>query len=173
MILVCPLSLVEETIASHGPSHLISLLDPVEMIATPAGVDPERHLKVGVNDVRAPAEGAIAPERSHVENILAFAETWDGDAPLLAHCWAGISRSTAAAFILMCAREPQTAEAEHANRIRAASPHAYPNSMLVAHADEILDRGGRMIDAVEQMEPGEPAWEGVLFSLPLAGPRSS
>jgi len=170
MILVCPLSLVQETIRAHAPSHMISLLDPEEMIETPPGFAPERHLKIGVNDVRGPADGAVAPERAHVEAMLSFADGWDRDAPLLAHCWAGISRSTAAAFILMCAQDDRTPEIDHARRIRQASPHAFPNTMLVAHADDLLGRGGRMLDAIEQIGPGEPVWEGAFFSLSLAPP---
>ncbi|MEM6850111.1 MAG: protein-tyrosine phosphatase family protein [Pseudomonadota bacterium] len=135
------------------------------MIDTPAGFDPALHLKVGVNDVRGATPDKVAPERAHVASILAFVAEWPREAPLLVHCWAGISRSTATAFMTLCAIDPDTPETVHAERLRTASRHAYPNPLLVAHADALMERGGRMVDAIEAIGPGEPVWEGAPFSL--------
>ena len=67
------------------------------MIDTPAGITPERHLRLGVNDIAEPIDGMVAPDESLVVQLLAFGRTWDESAPMLVHCWAGISRSTAGA----------------------------------------------------------------------------
>ena len=71
-------------------------------------------------------------------HLVKFARDWDRKAPLLIHCWAGISRSTAAAFITLCALNPDIEELELARALRRASPTAYPNRLLVALADEAL-----------------------------------
>jgi predicted protein tyrosine phosphatase len=152
-LIVCPLRHVEAQIAARAPSHLITLLDPASLIDTPAGVEPRRHLRLGVNDVVEAGEGRIAPDEALVERIVAFGRDWDARRPMLIHCWAGISRSTATAFLLACERNPDTPEATIARAMRAASIHASPNRRIVALADDLLGRGGRMVDAVEAMGP--------------------
>jgi predicted protein tyrosine phosphatase len=89
----------------------------------------------------------VLPCETHVAELITFARDWDRQAPLLIHCWAGISRSTAAAFISLCALNPEGSELELARALRRASPTAYPNRLLVALADEILTRDGRKIEA--------------------------
>ena len=59
---------------------------------------------------------------------------------MLIHCFAGVSRSTAAAFIAACALAPNRDEATIARALRAASPTATPNARLVALADAALGR---------------------------------
>ncbi len=76
---------------------------------------------------------------------------------MLIHCWAGISRSTASAFALACERSPDADERAIAQAMRAAAPHASPNRRIVALADDMLDRRGRMVDAVAAM--GDYDWE--------------
>ena len=46
-LLVAPLSSLSDALAAHGPSHLISLLSPEHMIATPDGFPAAMHLKLG------------------------------------------------------------------------------------------------------------------------------
>ena len=90
---------------------------------------------------------------------------WDRKAPLVVHCYAGISRSTAGAFISLCAVNPKRSEKDIAARIRAASPTATPNARLVAFADRLLDRKGRMVEAIDAIGRGETAFEGVPFGI--------
>ncbi|THD82691.1 MAG: hypothetical protein E7812_01030 [Phenylobacterium sp.] len=150
-LIVCGLADVEPLIAARRPSHMITLLDPASMIETPAGLAPERHLRLGVNDISEPMEAMILPDEDMVRRILAFGRTWDGREPMLIHCWAGISRSTATAFVLACERSPETDERDIARALRQAAPHAAPNRRIVALADELMDRGGRMVAAVDAM----------------------
>src|SRR5262249_16121000 len=93
-LIVCPLPRLPDVIAARRPSHLVTLLSPEELIETPAGVDPSRHLRLGVHDIAVPEAGLIAPDAAMVEQVLAFAQGWDAAAPMVVHCWAGISRST-------------------------------------------------------------------------------
>jgi predicted protein tyrosine phosphatase len=108
----------------------------------------------------------VLPCESHVCDLIRFAREWDRQAPLLIHCWAGISRSTAAAFISLCALNPAGTEHDLAWVLRRASPTAYPNRLLVALADEALARNGRMVTAVEDIGRGRVAEEAEVFSLP-------
>jgi predicted protein tyrosine phosphatase len=151
VIIVTPLSRLAEVIAERSPSHLITLLSPEDLIPTPPGFPPERHLRIGVHDIAEPADGLVAPEGTLVEQVLDFARGWNGEAPMVVHCWAGISRSTASAFAIACERNPHADELEIALSMRRASPGAYPNRRIVALADAILGRGGRMVEAVEAM----------------------
>ena len=50
--------------------------------------------------------------------------------------------------------------------MRAAARHAQPNPRLVAVADAMMGRKGRMISAVAEMGPGEFDMEGDLFAMP-------
>lgn len=167
MILVTPLSAVEDTIRRYRPSHLITLLSPEHMIETPAGVAPEQHLQLAVNDVADPAFGEVPPGAHHIERLLSFGRDWSGEAPMLVHCWAGISRSTAAAYILLCDRFGAGCEIEVAKALRFRAPHAFPNALMVRLADEALDRQGRMIGAVEALGRGRIVAEGECVELPL------
>jgi predicted protein tyrosine phosphatase len=112
-------------------------------------------------------EGYIHPAEEHVSELVAFVQRWDRRAPLVMHCYAGISRSTAGAFITACALNPRRDEAAIAQIIRRSSATAMPNVMLVSHADRILGRGGRMVRAVEALGPAIAAQEGHPFRLDL------
>jgi predicted protein tyrosine phosphatase len=165
-IYVAPLSLVETTVAGARVSHLVTLINGEMPITTPPGIGPDRHLRLAMNDICEPQEGLVLPCEAHVEDLIRFALDWDRKAPLLIHCWAGISRSTAAAFISLCALNPGSEELALAQALRRASPTAYPNRRLVALADLALGRKGRMSHAVEQIGRGQLADEADVFALP-------
>lgn len=171
MIHVCSLNSLDRVIAAHAPSHLVTLINTDMMIATPAGIEPARHLRLGMNDIVAPMDGYVAPESRHIEELVAFACAWDRAQPMAIHCWAGISRSTAAAYAAMCALNPHADEREVAWLLRAASPTATPNGRIVALADAVLGRNGRMTAAVAEIGRGEMALEGAPFALPAELPR--
>ncbi len=164
---VCSLARLHDTVASTGASHIVTLINKATAVERPASVAAERHLFIGVSDIVDPLDGHILPAGEHVETLLAFVRAWGRENPLVVHCWAGISRSTAAAFITACALKPERAEADIARALRQASAIATPNRRLVVVADEILGRGGRMVDAIERIGRGQDAMEGVPFRLTL------
>ena len=166
-ILVTPLSALEDAIESHRPSHIVSLLSPEHMIATPQGFAAERHLKLGVNDITDPSAGTSPPGREHIDRLLDFSRGWDASAPFLIHCWAGISRSMASAFTVLCDRLGPEREIEIAMAIRRRAPHACPNRLLVSHADDALGRGGRMLTALKVMGQPLQVEEGITTAFPL------
>lgn len=164
---VCPLSLVPETVSGTGADRLITLINAATPVSRPASISPERHLFIRVNDIIEPTEGLTAPSAGHVRSILEFGQAWDRRQPIVVHCFAGISRSTAAAFMLACALEPERSEQEIARSLRAASPFATPNRLLVSIADAVLDRDGRMIAAIEDIGVGTLAEQGLPFHISL------
>jgi predicted protein tyrosine phosphatase len=168
-ILVTPLSAVPDIIRSHRPSHLVTLLSPEHMIETPRGFPGDRHLRLGVNDVIDVSAGDNPPAKAHIEKLLAFARGWPAEDPILVHCWAGVSRSMAATYIILCDRLGRGSELYAAKAIRSRAPHAYPNALLVQYADEMLGRQGRMIEAIEGIGPGAIVAEGILVEFPLVG----
>lgn len=164
---VSPLSKLDATVAACGASHLVTLINVNTKVERPAGIEESRHLFLGMSDISQPMDGHVLAGGEHVERLVAFVKTWDRAAPLVIHCWAGISRSTAAAYITACALAPQRDEEEAAAALRAASPSATPNARLVALADVMLGRDGRMVRAIERIGRGADAFEGTPFVLPL------
>jgi predicted protein tyrosine phosphatase len=164
---VCSLSRIGATVAQTDASHLVTLINMGTPVERPASIPEERHLFLGFNDILEPMEGMTAPAVEHVEQLLDFVDGWKGEKPIVVHCFAGISRSTAAAFITVCALRPEREEAEIAGLIRAGSPSATPNLRLVRFADELLGRRGRMVRAIEEIGRGHDAFEGHPFALAL------
>jgi len=165
-IFITPLSAVEDAIARHAPSHMITLLSSEFMIDTPRGFPRERHLRLSVHDITE--EGvAESPARAHVDKLIAFGRSWDARSPMLVHCWAGVSRSTAAAFTIVCDRLGPGSERDIAGELRARAPHAQPNRLIVRLADEALGRDGAMVRAVDAIGMGTLVAEGVPVEMPL------
>jgi predicted protein tyrosine phosphatase len=164
---VCALSRIEEVAQAIGARSMVTLINDASSVKRPETIAPERHLKLSMSDITDPLEGHVLPEESHVAQLLDFVRAWDRAQPLLIHCYAGVSRSTAAAFIAVCALKPDAAESELAQVIRALSPTATPNARLVAVADDMLGRQGRMSAAIETIGRGADCFEGVAFALAL------
>jgi predicted protein tyrosine phosphatase len=153
-ILVSPLSRVPDVIAQRKPARVISLLDP-EMTFPETGPDyADKHLRVEMHDITEAQEGWIAPAEGHIDTLLKFIGDWDEKGPILIHCYAGISRSTATAFITACMHNPDVDEVLIAQNLREASPTATPNRRIVQLADRALGRKGRMLHAVETIGRG-------------------
>ncbi len=164
---VCPLSKLPETVRATGAQSLVTLINEGTPVRRPSGITAENHLVVVLSDIVVELEGHTLANESHVEKLLAFVRRWDQTGPLLIHCWAGVSRSPAAAFIAACALRPHRHEGEIAQTIRANSPTATPNARLVAIADAMLGRNGRMVAAVEKIGRGLTCSEGAPFALEL------
>jgi predicted protein tyrosine phosphatase len=167
MIHVCSLARLHDTVAQTGASHIVTLLRLIDRVERPRTVAPDNHLILGMDDITIPMDGYTHPAEEHVHDLIDFVRRWNRRAPLVMHCYAGISRSTAGAFITACALNPDRDEAAIAQSIRRSSATAMPNAMLVGHADRILGRGGRMIAAVAAIGPGTFAQEGEPFRLEL------
>jgi len=167
MIHVCSLARLHETVGDSGARHVVSLIGDEDHIERPATVEAENHLWLRLHDISAPLDGYIMPEEKHVIDLLRFVRRWDRRAPLVVHCYAGISRSTASAFAGVCALNPHRDEESIALALRRASPTATPNIRIVSLADRLLCRDGRMVAAIETIGRGIMATEGTPFRLDL------
>lgn len=167
MIHVCSLSRLHGTVAETGARHIVTLMKNIAQVQRPQSVAADNHLLLDMDDITFEMEGYVAPSEQHVEKLIDFVSGWDRTAPLVVHCFAGISRSTAGAFITACTLNPSRDEETIARAIRDASPTAQPNIRLVSLADRLLGRRGRMIRAIEAIGPGFAAYEGYPFRLDL------
>jgi predicted protein tyrosine phosphatase len=163
MIIVCGLHAAQFQIDLHKAKSVIGILGPETPHPVYTNID--NHLKLTFNDINADAPGLVSPSEQDAKRLISFVETWNQNDPLLIHCWAGISRSTASAFAAMCISRPQQDEMEIAQELRKASPSATPNRLITRQVDQILGRQGRMIAAVESIGRGANAYEGAAFIL--------
>jgi predicted protein tyrosine phosphatase len=164
---VCPLSQMPDMVDALGARHLVTIINPAMMPDTPPSLDATRHLRIACSDILQPIDGRTCPRREQVESLIAFVRDWNHRGSLLIHCLAGVSRSTAAAYIALCALNEDVPELDIARRLRHASPTATPNRLLVSFGDEALSRGGRMLEAIAAIGIGEgDGGEAIPFSLP-------
>jgi predicted protein tyrosine phosphatase len=167
MIHVCSLARLHETVEDTGARHVVSLIGDETNLVRPQGVAAENHLWLRLHDISAPLDGYIMPGEEHVTDLIRFVRGWDRRSPLVVHCFAGISRSTASAYVGVCALNPQRDEASIAQALRRASPTATPNIRIVSLADRLLGRDGRMVAAIETIGRGNFAAEAAPFRLDL------
>lgn len=161
---VGPLNAVGLMVRRCRASHLLTCLHD-DLVQTPITIERARHLRLVMHDIAEALPDHTPPDARHIARIIDFAHDWGGHTAMVVHCFAGISRSTAAAFISLCAINPDAPEDLIAQRLREASLTAMPNRLMVRLADEALARRGRMIKAVERMGPAQPAYEATPFAL--------
>jgi predicted protein tyrosine phosphatase len=164
---VCSLARLAETVALSGASHVATLINAGTPVVRPASIPAANHLFLGFNDIVEPMVGLIPVGEAEVLRLLDFVDAWPGERPIVFHCWAGISRSTAGAYVAACRLMPQREEAEIARELREKSPSATPNLRLVRIADAVMGRQGRMAAAIEAIGRGRDAYEGDPFVLPI------
>jgi predicted protein tyrosine phosphatase len=168
MIHVCSLSRLHDTVAATGARHLVSLLGNEDHPPPPPELPAPKSPWVPAPQNREAGHGHVHPASAHVEQLISFVERWERARPLVIHCYAGVSRSTAAAFVAVCTLNPRRSEAAIAEALRRASPTATPNIRIVALADDILGRDGRMVEAITAIGQGRLA-EATPFRLGLQG----
>ena len=154
MLYVCALDDVIKTINKFSATKLITFTTDQFPVSRPANISKSNHLYLKFNDITSPQEGLKLPQASHITKLLQFVDKWDQTTPMLIHCFAGVSRSTAAAYITACYLNPYKSEYEIALQLRTASPSATPNSRMIELADKILNRQGQMIRAISKIGRG-------------------
>jgi predicted protein tyrosine phosphatase len=137
---------------AHGArdvTHVLSLLDPGTPEPTAFSTyDPHVRTTLYFHDAIEPGPDIVLPEMSDIETILAFARDAGDVRHLLIHCHMGISRSTAAMLMVMAQAFPKDREDSLIDRLTEIRPQAWPNSRMIAFADERLGRNGRLMAAV-------------------------
>ena len=162
-------------IPSHGPravSHVLSVIDPDRPELTEFSSFGEHHrTTLRFHDIIDPQAGLVMPERAHMESILDFGSSLANDAEpgaqghLLVHCHMGVSRSTAAMVTLMLQAREDASEEALFEELRAIRPQAWPNSVMIGMADDMLGRSGRLVEALRghyahqiKVQPELPKW---------------
>ena len=169
MIHVTSLSALERVTTRLQNYDLLTLLSPGHPETDWSAYACNRHLRLAFHDIIEPMPGLTLPDRDTMQAVLDFGRHHDPQRALLIHCWAGISRSSAAAFVIACDRNPGF-ERDIANELRRRAPFVTPNRLMVRLADDMLGREGRMIAAIETIGRGAEAREGEPYQLPLHWP---
>ena len=148
---ICGLSELPTVVERQRPTHVISITDPNdEPLDFPEAV---AVLRLAFWDVHvidgmvarklSPHDSDAYPSAVHALAILDFGRQVPAEARVLVHCWAGVSRSSAAAYLLCCQAIPGD-EWSAFQLIKVLRPQAQPNPLLVRFADKLLGAEGRM-----------------------------
>lgn len=92
--------------------------------------------------------GSSAVTKEMVQEILDFGAGLSADDKVLVHCLAGVSRSPSVAFSIACQFAGPGKEAAVLQHLVSRSPWIKPNRRVVYYSDELLQREGRMNEAV-------------------------
>lgn len=139
-------------------THCISITDPGDdPVDLPESISVLRlafydvHYVTGlVSQILTAANRDEYPSMDHAEAILDFGRDLPAGANVICHCWAGVSRSTAAAALLVCQHRPGN-EVAAFQFIKAIRRQAQPNRLIIRYGDHLLDAGGRMLAALDSM----------------------
>src|SRR6201989_1153447 len=112
MIHVCSLARLYATVDETGARHIVTLLRMTDRVQRPTHILAENHLVLAVDDIAAPMAGYTAPAEEHVKRLIDLVGPWARPAPMGVPCFAGISRSTAGAFVAACVLNPKRDEME-------------------------------------------------------------
>lgn len=134
--------------ACEGVGFVVSIGDPEDR--PPAGY---RNVSRGIRLAFYDSHDHIGPNEEDVARLIDFARDIAAKpSRVLAHCAAGISRSTAAAYIIYSVALGEGREREALERVFAQRPIASPNRRMVAIADRLLGRNGRLLEQLEARE---------------------
>ena len=114
------------------------------------------HLIIVAEDLDEPDGRTRVPTLTDVEKIIAFGRR-HAAGKVLSHCNAGVSRSTAAALVILADRLGPGREAESLAEMLRLRPCAVPNLLIVQLADQLLGRSGLLIKTVLDWD-GRSAW---------------
>ncbi len=117
----------------YTPEVLISIGDPEGEIPSPLDKASVPLLRLEFYDHTDPNPSNLGPQPHHVEQILKSTQTSDR---VLIHCHAGVSRSTAAAYITLTQRLQD--EDWALELLLSENTLAKPNPLMIYWADQIL-----------------------------------
>jgi predicted protein tyrosine phosphatase len=133
-----------------GVTHVLSILDPGWPEPEAFGIfDPHRRLELRFHDVIDADPGCVPPERPDVEQLLSFGRDLANtkSAHILVHCHAGVSRSTAAATLILAQARPDRPAEEALQTVVQRRPRAWPNLRILELGDALLGRRGEIVVA--------------------------
>ncbi|MFP4127005.1 MAG: tyrosine phosphatase family protein [Alphaproteobacteria bacterium] len=160
--------------AETGVSHVLSILDPDWPEPEAFRLyPPHRRVVHRFDDVLAADGDAAPPEVADVAAILGWGDVLATERAghVLVHRHAGVSRSTAAAVMLI-ARDHPGREAEAFDVVRRLRPRSWPNSRMLAIADRLLEREGALMAALREHQRRVAAGDPEFAALLAGGDRA-
>ena len=154
---------LKNSIEKYKPEAIISILDP--NVERPIFNDSAKVLKMSFHDICFEPksiydkERYVVPTREDVDEILHFgALHYKKGTMLMTHCFAGVSRSSAAAIIALC---PHYGYVEAVRMVadidvvlsqdgatEKGSTWFMPNNLMIRYADERLALDGALVNLV-------------------------
>lgn len=123
--------------------HIISIRDYSQSLPDIRGFKNEFTLHAFLFDDTGDVRNQRAPQEQNIQRLLNVYATTRADQNILFHCFAGVSRSTAAAFIWLVYHGVSYADA-YQMIVAARGPFVCPNQLMVKHADQLMDKNGEM-----------------------------
>jgi len=167
-------------VTKYNATHIFSIQeghekgDPQRKIPTPQGIIKHNHfffqdlnspeLKEYYDIKEKKMVKLYPPTSEDIRDILDKAKGLPARAHLFLHCFAGISRSPACAFAIICQILGGGKEELAVKIMVQACPYGgiSPNGLIIQYADEILNRNGRMIKAIDNYARSESVeWENI------------
>ena len=134
-----------------GVSHVLSILDPGNHRPHAlSGFTADCRLELRFHDIVVVEDDGVPPDESHIEQILSFGRQVAAighGAHLLIHCYAGQSRSTAAAALCLAQEYPIRTGYEVLGEVVRQNPRTWPNLLMLELGDKALGRQGELIAA--------------------------
>jgi predicted protein tyrosine phosphatase len=152
LIVVSSLWQIDDAIRDFNIRHVISLNDPNSVPPPIPDIPKSNRLCVEFHDVTEEMPHRITPTIEDIETIISFGRgVLDGGDPVLIHCVAGVSRSTAAGLIVAAncsTKEPD----ELVKLLRNKAPYCQPNTLMIRLGDNSMALNGELISAVGSMD---------------------
>jgi predicted protein tyrosine phosphatase len=152
-LLICGIDQLDEY-CTADISHVVSILDP-------GCAEPDifrlfaqhQRLDLRFHDIIDEHAGMVAPNGNDIERLLEFGRSMLNSRSagrLLVHCHAGLSRSTAAAVLLLAQAQPDRPPETAVMEMLELKPRAWPNLRMIELGDESLRCEGKLIRAVRR-----------------------
>lgn len=168
-VVVSSLHHVDEALKRFEPQYVVSILSGAERMRFAAPLFGNRSvLELRFDDFAYSTGRFVAPDRSHIRSLIEFARQWSGLGSLVVHCFAGSSRSVAAAAIAAAA----IGRDDVARHLLGAKSYFRANQKMLEIADNLVvpTPGLKLFAQNIPLADRTDDWEPLGVSL---GPRST
>ena len=149
-IFITPARDVYKTICTQDITHVLTLLtfEEKDAVKLPTFFNRANYLFLEMADV-IDATSLFSPQKEQIRKMLRWANNLPSDAKLLVHCFAGVSRSTAAALAIKVQNDGVDNLVNAINWLVIHRPNACPNPVITKYADELLNANGELFRHAE------------------------
>ena len=151
-IIICGLKDIQEAVDVYKPDMMLTIINKNFSPNTPIGLNQDKHLRLLIDDISEPRDGFVTPEKTHVQELLDFTDSWDQSKPIVIHCHMGISRSTATSLGVICKYDPLNLDV-NVEKLKELAPHASPNKLMTKYVDEILGLENKLLKKLDFFDP--------------------